>query len=97
MNIPEFLQDTEGEWSAERRPRINVDNGDGFIEVAEVSCEHPGGDWTDIGYFFNADIAKACSKLPLIARYLRTLSLGGNPEAMAQLARKALEELGCKP
>ncbi len=47
-----------------RRPKIDVGNGDGFVEVAEVSNEHPGGDWTDIGYFFNDEDARLFAATP---------------------------------
>jgi hypothetical protein len=56
-----------------RRPKIDVGNGDGFIEVAEVSNEHPGGDWSDIGYFFNDEDARAFAAMPQVLQVLASV------------------------
>jgi hypothetical protein len=48
--------------SSFRRPKIDVNNGEGMIEVHEVSRELLGGDWEDVAYCFNqqeADLALA--------------------------------------
>jgi hypothetical protein len=95
MIRPKIFEDT-GEWSAKRRPKINVGNGDGFIEVAELSIEHEGGDWTDLGYFFSDEVAIAVSHLPFVIQRLEVIAAGGDSKTMCRMAKEALTKLGFK-
>lgn len=81
-----------GGWQSFRRPKIDVDNGDGLIEVCEVSSEHQGGDWTDIGYFFRQEDAEMCALVPDFLQALEVVAAGGDPGALRRVAKAALKK-----
>jgi len=83
-----------GGWQAHRRVKIDVDNGDGFIEVAEVSSEHQGGDWVDVGYFFRDEDAEICALVPDFLQALEVIAAGGDPGALRRVAKTVLKKAG---
>lgn len=76
MTLKELLkQATPLPWCDSRtHPGVRLANGDGHQPAPQMSAEHLGGDWTDIGYFHVAadrDLAKhAVNVLPKLVEAL---------------------------
>lgn len=72
-NMKIQTEHTLGPLSCERTPRIDVDNGEGFIEMFEVSKELEGGDWEDVAYCFSKENARLFAAAPALLEALRAM------------------------